>query len=280
MIGKTKEQRIKDLRVLTGVYEESGVIELTPELAAKLIEYNVKNRQLYPCVVAAYAKQMRDGKWHRSNDAVSFDNNGHLSNGQHRLLAVVNSGVTITVIVAFGVDNHPEMDRGKKRSAVDNVTLGETADAFGLSDKPDLIRILAKAGQISKGKCLDPDEINEILPMYGQALLNADATGMFRGKVFKRQAVNAALFGAYVCGIDCDIIIRVRQVLESSITTDPLKDAPIIALREKLYKVKGTGYDVDIDIYRRVIYAIKAIERGSERKISKADNTDIIIKVN
>ena len=48
--------------------------------------------------------EMQDGKWRLNGKTICFDSTGRLLNGQHRLSAVVRSGVTLTTVVVRGLD--------------------------------------------------------------------------------------------------------------------------------------------------------------------------------
>lgn len=64
---------------------------------------------------------MRGGQWLASNDAICFDINGHLINGQHRLLAVIETGMTLFFDVRRGLplESYLIMDVPKVRHVTD-----------------------------------------------------------------------------------------------------------------------------------------------------------------
>jgi len=105
-------------------------IRLTPELAAKYLTSNHKNRTLRPELIDKYAKDMRDGLWIENGDTIRFDIKGRLLDGQHRLHAIIKSGVTIDAWICEGL---PEkafafIDLGKKRTAGDALSFKEVVD--------------------------------------------------------------------------------------------------------------------------------------------------------
>ena len=108
------------------------LVDLTPELAEKWLGHNVGNRNLRRQKVQQYARDMREGNWHTSGQAIQFDWNGRLVDGQHRLEAVIESGVTIEVLVVKGLDPRARevIDTGAKRTASDALKFaGHTQDA-------------------------------------------------------------------------------------------------------------------------------------------------------
>lgn len=79
---------------------------ITPEVATKILEdsKDIRNRAVSDGHVKWLADQMKAGKWILNGEAIILDDEGQLIDGQHRLWAVVNSGVTITTMVTRGAD--------------------------------------------------------------------------------------------------------------------------------------------------------------------------------
>lgn len=109
----------------SGDVPQIEIIAVTPELAAKWLKQNTSNRHLRKRAIADYARDMAAGKWRLNGEAIKFATDGTLLDGQHRLHAVIESGVAIPFLVVTGLANETQetMDAGRKRSA---------ADAFGL----------------------------------------------------------------------------------------------------------------------------------------------------
>jgi hypothetical protein len=77
---------------------------INPEEAQAYLTNNAMHRKIKQKKVDAYKNEMQDGKWRLNGKALIFDSNGRLLNGQHRLSAVVQSGVPLTTVVIRGVD--------------------------------------------------------------------------------------------------------------------------------------------------------------------------------
>lgn len=108
---------------------EPSYIAVTPETAERWLSGNTVNRKLRERRVQQYARDMVAGRWHSSNDAIAFDPDGHLINGQHRLNAVARSGVTVVFLVVRNMpsESMTTMDSGAGRSAGDALKfIGET----------------------------------------------------------------------------------------------------------------------------------------------------------
>lgn len=102
-----------------------NVVDVTPALAEKWIGQNTHNRNLRESAVLAYARDMRNGNWAENGEAIKFSKDGTLLDGQHRLWAVTESGVTVRMLVVTGLDGDDQetMDAGRKRSLADALHL-------------------------------------------------------------------------------------------------------------------------------------------------------------
>lgn len=91
---------------------------VTPASAAKYLSRSRGNRPLKHGHVKSLARVMASGEWGDSNDRVSFDWNGTLINGHHRLTAVIESGASVTMDFVEGLDpaSFVNMDRNCPRS--------------------------------------------------------------------------------------------------------------------------------------------------------------------
>ena len=100
---------------------------INPETASKMLQHNTCNRPLSRSSVSKYANMMRLGEWHFSHQAIAFteDSNGNLIlvDGQHRLAAVIQSGVSVKFSVIYQAVQTPYIDTVRNRSFVDNLNI-------------------------------------------------------------------------------------------------------------------------------------------------------------
>ena len=92
----------------------STVERITPEKAkAYLDNANPLNRSVQG-LTKKYAKTMLAGFWYLHHQGIAFDESGMLIDGHHRLRAIVESGVTIEIMVTRGCPKGslPGIDRG------------------------------------------------------------------------------------------------------------------------------------------------------------------------
>ena len=100
-------------------------VSINPEKAEAMLKLNTANRPLRTGRVTLLAKAMTEGRWKLTPEAISFHTGGGLLNGQHRLAAVVQSGVTIIATVWFGCEPEEFMalDRHGTRGVSDDLAL-------------------------------------------------------------------------------------------------------------------------------------------------------------
>lgn len=99
----------------------NGIVKLTPEQAALLLTKNPNNRQVKEANVAFLVKEIREGRWELNGEPIIIDSNGHIVDGQHRLWACVESEMTISTLIVYGVSPNVinTIDTGTKRIAKD-----------------------------------------------------------------------------------------------------------------------------------------------------------------
>lgn len=107
------------------------IYKVTPAVAKRWLTRNVRNRVIQQAVVDAYARDMESGAWQITGEAIKFDTNGALADGQHRLAAVIKSNATVQMLVVRGLAPEAQnvMDSGRKRSASDALTLSGMKNA-------------------------------------------------------------------------------------------------------------------------------------------------------
>ena len=79
------------------------IVYITPVLAQQWLKANKSNRPSRERQIAAFAKDMKEGKWATTHQGIAFDDGGRLIDGQHRLKAIVKSGCTIQMMVTRGL---------------------------------------------------------------------------------------------------------------------------------------------------------------------------------
>lgn len=88
----------------------SNVILVTPDMAAEYLTHNTANRPFRASRVQQFVTKLKAGKWRVTHHGIGFDVNGVLLDGQHRLLAIQQSGIAAECMVTHGLDPETFMD--------------------------------------------------------------------------------------------------------------------------------------------------------------------------
>lgn len=120
------------------------VEKITPAVAKGYLADNRSNRPLSFRTVDGYAAAMRRGDWLLNGEAVKFDADGKLVDGQHRLAAVLRSDIACEFVVIRGLspDVFKTLDTGRNRTASDVLSIAKVPNphAFGVA-----LRLLHRA---------------------------------------------------------------------------------------------------------------------------------------
>lgn len=193
---------------------------ITPEIAREILKRNTNNRSLSKVRVQSYEIDMKNDKWEQDNpqNSIVISEDGELKDGQHRLTALVKSGVSLWFKV-FITNETCLFDKGKSRNFRDNAKISGLADRYTDPATIGAARFLfsMSGSKYHRVKCLPDSVIREILDKNGDnweaARISAN-TGTNHGKV-KRSSVIAALYCASVYGVPEHVIARFCKVANS-----------------------------------------------------------------
>lgn len=110
------------------------VVDLSPTAARDILEGNTRNRSLREDYVRKLAGAMERGEWMVNGEPIQIAENGELLNGQHRLSAIVESGMTVPMLVVRGLPptTRMTMDVGTRRNLSDVLALHGQVDTTNL----------------------------------------------------------------------------------------------------------------------------------------------------
>lgn len=92
-----------DSKVLEPIRFEKVMV--TPEIATELLKKNTCNRRVNERIVDFYARLMSEGKWKANGQPITIDIKDVITNGQHRLLAIVKFGGAVPMVIIYGVED-------------------------------------------------------------------------------------------------------------------------------------------------------------------------------
>lgn len=101
-------------------------VAITPVMAKALLERNSRNRPIRAADVAEWSQVLRTHRWRYTHQGVALDVDGKLQDGQHRLSAIVETGIAAELMVSVGMppDNFAVIDTGRRRSAAAVLAMG------------------------------------------------------------------------------------------------------------------------------------------------------------
>ena len=247
---------------------------ITPEMAKSILKNNVNNRHVSNGLVRSYANDMKNGNWDESvGSAISIDVNGNLVDGQHRLLAVVQSDETINMWVCRNVKPHGIYDNNRKRSISDQIGIV----------KPEQEKIYKSSRYISVAKSLITHLPGENVGGYFRAVTPREVIDYteahkkvldgfwlrFAQRNVAKISIKPVLVGlylAYIGGVDMKTIDTFYEILCNGMSTKP-EDFPIVAYRNYL---KDSRIDATDEEVSRCQYALKKYMSGACTRSSKA----------
>lgn len=114
---------------------KTELMTVTPDIAREWLKKNHHNRPIVKAVVDRYTRDMLAGEWKITHQGIAFAPDGSLLDGQHRLMAIVASGVSIVTNVSQGVseDVFVAMDGGRSRTMADRLKLFTDPEANRLA---------------------------------------------------------------------------------------------------------------------------------------------------
>lgn len=128
------------------------IITVTPDIARDWLAANTSNRPICKAHVERLSNFMKRGQWKFDGSPIRFAANGVLLDGQHRLMACIESGVSFVCAVVRGLDLEAFefMDQGRIRSASDNLAVAGKANTTLLAASGSwALRYKQKKGQLA-----------------------------------------------------------------------------------------------------------------------------------
>lgn len=236
----------------------SRVEMIGPERAKQLLAANTGNRRIRTSHWKKLAARMAAGEWRLTHQGVAVADDGELLDGQHRLIAIVDSGVTVPMMIAEGLshDSFEWMDVGAFRSMSDRTGMSKRVTA--------VLRFYLMHGNppISDPS---PDQVRHAYRDYKTAIhavvdFTAPALTGFQ---------KAALRWPMICYV-YEMPEKGMAFFRSVMSGERLASGdPALVLRNHILRLSGDVGHItkDDDLYWRTIAAIRADMEG--RKLKK-----------
>lgn len=251
---------------------ETKVETITPTMAAKWLENNPRNRTVSKHRVGMYSRQMKHGHWRLTHQGIAFNCDGSLKDGQHRLAAIVESGVPVTMMVTRGLSNDAVggIDLCRPRTFADVYRMRgmeTTKTEVSLARRMWSIYCEQVLGYAKRQIRTDADAdtllafINHHRDAISFALTDANKHGI------KAAPVRAAIAAAWWT-VDNERLAQFRTQLSTGVVDNASRDGAVLRIRDYLLNtVSTTGEMRAREIYGRTATALQAYLEG--RNITK-----------
>lgn len=252
-------------------------IKVTPEIAKVFLEKNTNNRGVAIKRVHAYADDMRNGKWFLNGEPIIFSNNGQLRDGQHRLLAVIESGCEVEMTAVYEVDDDITLfDRGRGRSASDALVIsGVESTAFSCS-----IATLYWAVQGIDRRTAGETKMRTFHEEHAESIefVSEICKGRVKGGINVRSSFfGTAVLLAYENGISQEKLREFADIVREGFQTDKSQSSAVVIRNDIMRGLcsKNTTKE-KIKYIAMVQNAISDFDKGIERKRTYKSATELI----
>lgn len=259
---------------------KSVIVDISPDVAAALLERNENNfRKIDGQRVNRYSRAMKLGFWEENGEPIQIYDDGTLANGQHRLHAVIDSGVTLkNVVVVEGIKRSvTTFDDGKNRT----VTQKAKAKGYNLD-----AREVGAIGLIMNGmERIGRYEGNELMAFYSK-MNDFDVVSFAtkKGKnhpIMNNSSCLAAMYCAYVMKkINLNEIETFSQICNSGLPIDGVCSFAPLCLRRTIQTGVKNANGVyrnntalaRIEIFEATYQAVCDFVAGKQRKKNYCGN--------
>ena len=114
---------------------QTEIVTITPKIAHDMLMRNTRNRGVSEANVQKIMRALSRGEWELNGEAIKIAKDGRILDGQHRLTACFRSGIPITSLVVYGLDDNAQetMDAGRSRTVGDMLKIRGYKSAGSLS---------------------------------------------------------------------------------------------------------------------------------------------------
>lgn len=218
------------------------IIELTPPLAAAMLNRNPENRRVSTSSVDIYARDIRNDKWLLNGEPLIISDTGELNDGQHRCEAVITADKSIPVLLVIGIkrDTRTSLDQGKGRSIGDYLAMTGFTNTVLLGSVASACWQYCTLGKLASGASMRPTkgELQQFIK-ENEETLSASVSAV------SRKGVDAAGGKVTVGAVHWILTKHAGQVAASMFTNALIDGAnlgvghPILYARNRLVNERG-----------------------------------------
>lgn len=228
---------------------------INPARAAQYLARNETNRPLQQTWINRLAETMVRGEWRLNGEAIKISANGEVLDGQHRLQAVVKSGVPLCTAIVHNVatDVFSSLDQGKRRSAADAFAIAGHLHTSKLSAATRALHAINNGGEFSK--MASTPMLESVLSAHPKLIKwTADYVAHRGGALFQ-----SSLIAVITLGDEKHGEIKAQGFFDPLMTgTNMAPGCPMLVLRQKMIEQKSNTRNTAMRTQTQAAYAIKA----------------------
>lgn len=253
---------------------DTRIETIDKDKASEYLSHNMVNRKLSQGRVSQYADSLARGDWQLNGESIKFNDKGEMIDGQHRLNAIIKSGVPMLTVVVYGIsDDVSVMDRGRNRSVTDALLV----EGFDKSIATNTCVAMAKLHyrtQIGSSNCSDSfvrkfiEENAEVL-LRLNAILGRGSSKSSHRQLVKNAPMELALFYALNVEVPWEEIEEFISIIKTGFYENRKQTSAIVLRNDLIGQIVGARAGGER------VYATYAIEKaiydfhhGNERKQS------------
>jgi hypothetical protein len=246
---------------------------ITPQIAATYMERNFdRNRSLRKGWIATLKQVMAAGEFRPTHQGIAFDEQGHLIDGQHRLQAVIESGISVWLLVARDVprDAVLTIDLHARRNPADQIRIVDESCSPNNTDVAIARVMRSGAREYPRGGGNDylfsTERIHQFLLAHWDAVrFSQHHTGGGQKRI-RGAPIRAAIARAYY-HLERERLEQFMLVLGTYLAESP-RDHAAVTFRKYLdepansWLTKGGGGESRGKLYGVTVAAIQAFFKG------------------
>lgn len=251
------------------------LVEVTPAIAEEFLKSNTCNRPKTDYAVSVYSRAMTDGQWGLSTDAIGFDVDGVLVNGQHRLYAVIDSGTTqfFYVVRNLPKTTFQHVDQHRKRTSGDALGLLGEANSNQLAAMVHRIYMIKSGSTVPTRERPSTASIIEFINEHPQIRQSAQFVSSLTGikKIMTLSEAGALHYSFAQRHMEGANVFFEKLVAGTGLEFGD----PIFTLRELLINAKAARKRIkELSFFACCIKAWNVYRSGGKLKIIRFHNED------
>ncbi len=243
-------------------YLDEATTLITVPMAEQLLQNNQDNpRPLKMHIASDYARQMKLGRWGRSPEPIVVTKSGRLANGQHRVYAILASGVEQHVHVVIIEDKDFDdvssiLDRGAPRTAADVLKVD-----------PAIIRpinYLLRSAGIKKVK---PEDLAVFVDSEMGKIIEEMIKIKAKGRLWRHSCFRAAMAVAILSGkIPKEQAFEIYTTVSQNVMTEwpHIFSELYVQMNDTMRRHETSGRSFTNDWYMRSLYAFENINKNTK----------------